>query len=49
MFGTNSVNAARCASLIGTKSSTKCDAQLAEAIYRHIQEYGMRMRGRKNL
>ncbi|WP_334293913.1 DUF6783 domain-containing protein [Blautia marasmi] len=30
-FGSNSVNVARYASLIGSKSSTKCDAQLAES------------------
>ncbi|WP_309471645.1 DUF6783 domain-containing protein [Enterocloster sp.] len=31
MFGPNSVNVARYASLIGTKSPTKCDAHLAES------------------
>ena len=31
IFGPNSVNVARCASLIGTKSPTKCDAQLTES------------------
>ncbi|XGX25725.1 DUF6783 domain-containing protein [Blautia producta] len=31
IFGSNSVNVARYASLIGTKSPTKCDAQLAES------------------
>ncbi|WP_329602484.1 DUF6783 domain-containing protein [Enterocloster hominis (ex Hitch et al. 2024)] len=31
MFGPNSVNVARYASLIGTKSPTKCDAQLTES------------------
>ncbi|MDY4532429.1 MAG: DUF6783 domain-containing protein [Enterocloster aldenensis] len=31
MFGPNSVNAARCASLVGTKSPTKWDAQLTES------------------
>ncbi|PST34232.1 hypothetical protein C7256_07065 [Enterocloster lavalensis] len=31
IFGPNSVNVARYASLIGTKSPTKCDAHLAES------------------
>ncbi|WP_327395102.1 MULTISPECIES: DUF6783 domain-containing protein [Enterocloster] len=31
MFGPNSVNVARYASLIGTKSPTKWDAQLTES------------------
>ncbi|WP_343095180.1 DUF6783 domain-containing protein [Blautia producta] len=31
IFGSNSVNVARYASLIGSKSPTKCDAQLAES------------------
>ena len=31
IFGPNSVNVARCASLIGTKSPTKCAAQLTES------------------
>ncbi|WP_334293916.1 DUF6783 domain-containing protein [Blautia marasmi] len=31
MFAPNSVNVARYASLIGIKSPTKCDAQLAES------------------
>ena len=31
IFGPNSVNVARYASLIGTKSPTKCDAQLTES------------------
>ncbi len=35
IFGSNSVNVARYASLIGTKSPTKCDAQLAESNFQH--------------
>ncbi|RHR47910.1 hypothetical protein DWX10_24730 [Clostridium sp. AF18-27] len=31
IFGPNSVNVARYASLIGSKSPTKCDAHLAES------------------
>ena len=39
IFGFNSVNVARYASLIGTKSPTKCDAQLAESNFQtHSRE-----------
>ena len=39
IFGSNSVNVARYASLIGTKSPTKCDAQLAESNFQtHSRE-----------
>ena len=44
IFGPNSVNVARYASLIGTKSPTKCDAHLAESNFQTHQCFGRRIK-----
>ncbi len=40
IFGPNSVNVARYASLIGSKSPIKCDAQLAESNFQTHSKSG---------
>ncbi|WP_308053797.1 DUF6783 domain-containing protein [Enterocloster lavalensis] len=53
-FGPNSVNVARYASLIGTKSPTKCDAHLTESNFqthpraRNGRKMGHRLHSRRN-
>ena len=49
IFGPNSVNVARYASLIGTKSPTKWDAQLTESNFQtHPREHGRDKEGHQN-